>query len=352
MEPSGKTMTTTNRDLTNSDDGALNRPGEPASTAHKRWWSPRTFGERYLLAGVWVIISAFFAISRPASFLQAGTIHSIFSSGDVYVFLGLAALITSVVGELDLSVAFIAGLSATIVPVLVSQNGLDVWTASLIALIAAVLAGLVNAVIVVVIRVDSLIATLGTGTVFLGIANGISNNNPVGGLSPGFALVATYDVLGLPVAFWYGVILAAAITYLLAFTPLGRHIAFVGSNREVARLAGIRVNRIRFGTYLFAGLIAGIGGILLSAQLGGFQAAAATTYLLPTFAILFLSAAVVRPGRFHPMGVLIAAYFISTGTLGLQLFGLSYWTAQVFYGCALVVAVALVTLVRRKTTSA
>ena len=344
-------MTMTKPAVPETQERARAQAAELDVMAGRRAWSLRTFGERYLLAIVWLAMAVFFAVSKPASFLQTATIHSIFTSGDVYVFLGLAALITSVVGELDLSVAFIMGLSATVVPVLVSQIGLNVWLASLVALVVAVLAGLLNAVIIVVLRVDSLIATLGTGTVLLGIANGISNNNSVGGLPQSFALIATFDVLGLPAAFWYGVVLAAGIAYFLAFTPLGRHMAFVGSNREVARLAGIRVDRIRFGTYLAGALVAGIAGVLLAAQLGGFQAAAAATYLLPTFAILFLSAAVVRPGRFNPIGVLIAAYFIATGTLGLQLFGFSYWTAQVFYGCSLVIAVALVTLVRRKTTS-
>jgi ribose transport system permease protein len=337
-------------DVNATEVGRQGLPSPAPEISRRRGPSLRLLGERYLLAGVWVVVSAAVAVSRPGSFLQAGTIHSIFSSGDVYVFLGLAALITSVAAELDLSVAFVMGFSATLVPVLVSQFEVNVWIAAAIAIAAAVVAGLLNAVIVVLLRVDSLIATLGTGTVFLGVANGISDNDSVGGLPQGFGRIATQNVLGLPAAFWYGIALAAFLAYFLAFTPLGRYMAFVGSSREVARLAGIRVNRIRFGAYLAGGLIAGVAGVLLAAQLGGFQAASSTTYLLPTFAILFLSAAVVRPGRFTPVGVLIATYFISTGTLGLQLFGLSYWTAQVFYGGALVVAVALVTLVRRRTS--
>jgi ribose transport system permease protein len=315
-----------------------------------RFVARRTF-ERYLLVGVWILLAGFFSVTKPTSFLHFTTAQAIFGNSSIYVFLGLAALCTSVVGEIDLSVAFIMGLSATLVPLLVSQHGVNVILASVIAVIVGGLCGVANAIIIVRLKVNALIATLGLGTVLLGLAEAISHQNAVSGLSTTFSKFAVYNILGLPLAFWYGIVLAAVIAYALSYTPLGRHVAFVGSNREVARLAGIRVNRIRFGAYTAGGLVAGLSGVLLASQLGGFQSSSAQSYLLPTFAVVFLSAAVIRPGRFNAIGVVIGAYFISTGTLGLELFGYTGPAEQMLYGGALVAAVTVVTMVQRQSTS-
>jgi ribose transport system permease protein len=310
----------------------------------------RTF-ERYLLVGVWILLIVFFGVTKSSSFLHFTTVQAIFGNSSIYVFLGLAALCTSVVGEIDLSVAFIMGLSATLVPLLVSEHGVNVIVASVIAIAVGALCGVANAIIIVRLKVNALIATLGLGTVLLGLSESISHQNSVSGLSTTFSKFAVYNILGLPLAFWYGIVLAAVMAYTLSYTPLGRHVAFVGSNREVARLAGIRVNRIRFGAYTSGGLIAGVSGVLLSAQLGGFQSSSAQSYLLPTFAVVFLSAAVIRPGRFNAIGVVVGAYFISTGTLGLELFGYNGPAEQILYGGALVAAVTVVTIVQRQSTS-
>ncbi len=135
--------------------------------------------------------------------------------------------------------------------------------------------------------------------------------------------------------------------YILAFTPLGRHMRFVGSNREVSRLAGIRVNRIRFGAFVMAALVAGVGGVIAAAGLGGFNPSDSPTYLLPTFAATFLGTAVVLPGKFNPLGTLVAIYFLATGILGLELSAPPVGCRTCFYGGVLVIAVAITTLVQR-----
>jgi ribose transport system permease protein len=91
-----------------------------------------------------------------------------------------------------------------------------------------------------------------------------------------------------------------------------------------------------------------LAGILLAGQLGAFQASSATSYLLPTFAAAFLGTTVVNPGRFNPWGCIIAIYFLITGVTGLNLLGLTGWVQDAFYGGALIVAVTLSTIVRKR----
>jgi ribose transport system permease protein len=330
---------------------APKQPGPREDSRPRRSRLLRLWAERYTLIAIWLLTAAVFAVASPSAFLQIATLHAIFNSSAVYVLLGLAALCTAVVAEFDVSVPFVMGLSATIVPVLVTQDGMSTGLAVLIAMLAAALFGVINGFVVVILRVEPFVATLGTGTVGFGIAQGISHETPISGLSHGFAQFGLANILGLSSAFWYGIALAVFLTYLLAMTPLGRHMMFVGSNREVARLASVSVGRIRFGSYIAGAVIAGFAGIVLTAQLGGFDASSSEGYLLPVFATLFLSAAVVRPGNFNPVGIVIAGYFIATGTLGLELLGYDGWTQQVFYGGSLVIAVSVVSLVRRQAAS-
>jgi ribose transport system permease protein len=232
------------------------------------------------------------------------------------------------------------------------QHHVSLFVTCVVAVACAALVGLVNGLLVVKVGVQALIVTLGMGTLLLGIAAQLSNQTTVSGLSPNFGKIALTNFVGLPVSFYYGLALALAILYVFTFTPLGRHMTFVGANPEVARLAGVSVNRIRIGSFVVGSTIAGVGGVLLVASVGGYDSTASPQYLLPTFAAVFLGTAVVRPGRFNPIGTLIAIYFLATGILGLQMLGQSGWIEDVFYGAALIVAVSTATIVRHRTASA
>ena len=304
---------------------------------------------KYALIGVWAVMALYFYAVVPQTFGTSGAFSSIFGSQQVLVFLAMSALITLVVGEFDLSVASMMGITATTIPVLAGVHGVNIVLACVLGVGAAVLAGAVNAFFVVVMDVSSFVVTLGTGTLLIGLAQMASGTNIVSVNNPGLAKLAVGQVLGMPISFYYGIALAALLAYVLAWTPMGRSMLFVGANREVARLAGIRVQRIRFGAYVTAGLLAGLAGLILVATVGGFDSATSQTYLLPALAAVFLGTAVVQPGSFNPIGTMVAIYFLATGIFGLQLLGYSGWIQNAFYGGGLVVAVTLAKVVRDRS---
>jgi ribose transport system permease protein len=292
---------------------------------------------------------ALYGVLEPDLFLTAGTFQTIFGSQLALVFLTAALLCTICVGEfVDLSVASVLGLSATLLPVLVVDHGWNVWAASLAAIAATTLVGAVNGFLVVRLGVNTIVVTLGMGTLLLGVALWLTHLTAKSGLPRGFGEIALYRFTGLPVGFYWGLILMLAFAYLLGLTPLGRNLRFVGANREVSRLAGVRVDRIRFGAFVAAGVICGVGGVLAAAAVGGFDPTTSQSYLLPTFAATFLGTAVLQPGRFYPLGTLIAVYFLATGILGLNLLGFTGWVTSVFYGGVLVVAVTISSVLHRR----
>jgi ribose transport system permease protein len=309
----------------------------------------RNLTARYAVVGVWIAMIVVSAAAEPGVFFTGSTFQAIFGSQQALVFLAMALLCTIAVGEfVDLSVPSVFGFAATILPVLVVNHGWGVWPAALVAVIGAIVVGAINGFLVVVMGVNTIVVTLGMSTLLTGISLWISDMNTISGLPGSFGKIALADVGGLPVSFYYGVILVLAFAYVLGCTPLGRHMRFVGANREVSRLSGIRVNRIRFGSFVAAGALAGIGAVIDVAALGGFNATTSSSLLLPVFASVFLGTAVVDPGRFNPIGTFVGIYFLATGILGLQLLGLQDWVSDVFYGGVLVLAVTVATVLRRR----
>jgi ribose transport system permease protein len=328
---------------------AAPNPGSGEEAPPRRKRGAMTWATRYALVIIWALLALALAGLTPDKFLQPITFNTIFGTQSVLVILTLALLLPLSVGDFDLSVANTMGMSATLMVVL---NGDKYELPLAVALVAAVgaglLVGIVNGYLVVRLGVDAIVATLGMGTLLLGLANWVSGSIIQTGIASGLTRAMNDKLIGLPLSFWYGIAIAAVIWYVLTFRPLGRRISFLGQNRDMARLSGVRVDRLRFMSFVGAGFLASLAGIMQAGQLGAYQASSATSFLLPTFAAAFLGTTVVNPGRFNPWGSVIAIYFLITGITGLNLLGLTGWVQDAFYGAALIIAVTLSTVVRRR----
>jgi ribose transport system permease protein len=304
---------------------------------------------RYGIIVVWLAVIAVFSVLRPDTFFTFGNLQTIAGSQAVLVVLTLGLLVPFAVGEFDVSISGTLGISLVLVGWLNVVQGWAIGWAILVALGVGLLVGAINAFFVVVARVESIVVTLGMGTLLAGVAIGI-NGQSTGGISQGLVNATRNELFGLSYIFYYGLVLTVIAWYVFSFTPLGRYIYFVGAGRDVARLSGIPVDRIRVGAFLTSGVVSALAGVLLAGWLGASDPNVSSTYLLPTFAAAFLGAAVIQPGRFNPWGSLIAVYFLVTGVTGLELLGLAGWIEQVFYGGSLVLAVAFSRLAGRRET--
>jgi len=308
---------------------------------------------KYALVLIWAAVAVALSIAVPGKFLQLVTFNTIFGTQSVLLLLTLALMVPLIVGDFDLSVANTMGMSATLMVVLNGDKyGLPLLVALAVVLVTGLLVGVVNAFLVVKLGVNAIVATLGMGTLLLGLANWVSGSIIQTGISTFLSTLVNDRFIGLPMSFWYGIAVAALLWYVLAFRPLGRRMMFVGQNGEMARLSGVRVERVRFMAFIGSALLSTLAGIMQAGQLGAFQAGSATNYLLPTFAAAFLGTTVVVPGRFNPWGSVIAIFFLITGITGLNLLGLTGWVQDAFYGGALIIAVTLSTVVRNRVAAA
>lgn len=295
---------------------------------------------RFGLLGVWIIVIAVFSILRPDTFFTTQNFETIFSTQAVPLIVALGLLPALTAGEYDLSVGGVMGLSLVLVGFLNVDHGWAIGPTVAVAVGAAVAVGVANALFIVVVGIESLVVTLGMGTLLAGAALGISSL-PVSGVSDALVKASRTQIAGIQLVFYYGLALAFVLWYVLSHTPLGRYLYFVGEGRIVARLSGIRVDAIRAGALIAGSTISGIAGVLQAGLIGGADPTVGPTMLLPAFAAVFLGAAAILPGRFNAWGTFVAVYFLSTGIVGLQLVGLSGWIENVFYGGALILAVAV-----------
>jgi ribose transport system permease protein len=170
----------------------------------------------------------------------------------------------------------------------------------------------------------------------------ISGSRTVGGVSDSLVEpVTVWKFLGIPLGFYYGLALCLIIWYVLEYTAAGRRLLFVGRGRRVSRLSGIRVGRVRLGAFVAAAAISSLAGVLNAGTTGAADPSSGATFLLPAFAAAFLGATSIVPGRFNPWGALVAVYFLVTGITGLQLLGIESFVQDLFYGGALISALAI-----------
>jgi ribose transport system permease protein len=322
--------------------------GEEAAPRRRWTVAPARQAERYALPVFLVLLIVVFAIWIP-TFRTVPNIQTMVNVQALIIFLAITATISLRAGVIDFSIASVMGLCGAIAARL-GQDGVALGVILLAVLGAALAIGLIQGVLVVLVGVDSFVLTLGSLTALSGLTYLITGSSVLTHVPPKLVSFARVDIFGLPLTTWLGWLAVAAAYYVFEWTPLGRYLLFVGGNPHAARLAGVRVDRIRFGIFVSNAVLAGVIGLLLVGQFGVIDPTIANEYLLPPFAAAFLGATAITPGRFNAVGTMFAAYLLIVGITGLQLLGAQIWASNFFNGAALVAAVTFARLVRRKGT--
>lgn len=310
-------------------------------------WAIRSAGVlgRYgaLIALAGIVVG--FSLASPY-FLNPSNLLQLVNQASLPIIMSIGLTFVLATGEFDLSIGQLASFSGMLFTLLLT-HGHSIGVAIVLCLAAGVAAGLVNGFLVVKLEINALIATLGTGTCFVGSTYLLNNGSPITIFDQSFISISIGDWYGIPrdVVYMVGVGILAWI--VLNETVLGRHVQAVGGNTDAARLAGIRVGSVKFACFVVSGLLAALVGVLLASQLGSGQPTAANEMTLGAFAACFLGSTVLSEGRFHVIGTAIGALVVAAGFNGLSLVGLPSYVQQYFQGGLLIIAVALSTLGRR-----
>jgi len=325
-----------------SETIAMARPKRPSAR-----FAPSM--QRYALLIALVILIAFFSGLRPGTFFSIGNLTTILSTQAALVILAIGVTIVLLVGEFDLSVASVMGMSSSAVAYFTTNVGVDPALACFMAVGLAASVGAVNAFFVVRLGINSFIVTLGMGTLVTGVAVGAFGSMTIGGLPNEFTSVFQTQVKGIQLSFFYMLVIGLCFYVALSFMPVGRSMFFTGNARKAATLAGIRTDLIRTMSLILAAVLSALAGIVLSGQTAAASPTIANAFLLPAYAAVFLGSTAFTPGRFNIWGTIWAVYFLAVGTTGLQFLGLQSWVVNVFEGAVLILAVAFSELFARST---
>ena len=333
-------------------------PPAPAAPPPAQTAPPRSQGLAHDLAFdrigavyVWLGIVVVFSLWVPETFPNLATAKQILNANAITALAALSITIPLAARVFDLSFAFVMTLTGVVVAHLIAKDGVPVVPAIAIALGVGVGVGVINAVVVVVMRIDSFIATLATGSLIAALITMVTNEVPItdAKLGDAFGKIGQTNVGGITLGVFYCAVAALAIWYLLEHTATGRRLYATGFNADAARLAGVGVDRLRFLSLVVSGGLAGATGIILASTLGSGSPTAGTPYLLPAFAAAFLGATQLKHGRFNAGGTLIAVLLLGTGVTGLALANAPQWAGDMFVGIVLIASLALTGLQRRTT---
>ena len=289
-----------------------------------------------------------FSVLSPDAFPTLNNFVNVLNQASLATIIAGGLTLAVVVGELDLSIGYAASLHGVLVTGLIVQDKLPITLAIVIVLALGALIGVVNGLIVTKLRVNSVIATLGVGTIIVGLAFAYSSGVPiVAGVPEGFLQLSLGRWLfGIPNPIIIMAVVVVGLWVLVERTAIGQEIQAVGGNPIAARLAGISVDRIKILGFVISAVCAALTGALLASRLGSGTTNAADSYLLTAFAAVFLGSATLRDGEFHVLGTFIGTLIIVFGFNGLNIFGAPTFSQYVFQGTILVVAVALSSLGR------
>jgi ribose transport system permease protein len=331
-------------------DTAVTAP-DPAGRS-RRAGSRLHAAERFGVLVLFLLVVVGFSVVQSDTFATAENFQNIAISQSVLAIIAIAIVVPLVGGRFDVSVGNNVGLCAVAAAALMSTYDVPLPLVFVACAGIGATLGLINGLIVSYLGVNSIIATLGTGTIMAGLVQAYTEGVPINeGISRTLTDLNTRTLAGIPLLFVIMLAVSAAVWFVLTQTPYGRKLLAVGSNQTSARLTGLDVQRLVMLSFVGAGLLAGFGGVLqVAAQGSGDPSVGGLTFILPALAAVFLGATTWKPGQFNVPGTLLGLFFVGTTISGLVLAGVAPWVTDVFNGGVVVIAIVISAQIRRKRT--
>lgn len=303
----------------------------------------------YGLVILTVFLIGLFSVLLPNTFPTMLNLRSIISDKAIIALLSLGAMIPMAAGRIDLTVGYGIVLWHILAISLQTMLGLPWPIAVAIVLLLGAVTGFLNGLLVEVAKIDSFIATLGTGTVLYALALWHTGGRQMVGLLPdGFYALNTTFVFGLPITAYYLIVITVVMWIVLEYTPVGRYLYAIGANQRAAQLNGIPTRKYVIGAFVASGTMTALAGVLLAAKLRIGQASVGLEFLLPALVGAFLGSTTIKPGRVNVWGTVVGVVILAVGISGIQQFGGSFWVEPLFNGVTLLVAIGIAGYAQRK----
>jgi ribose transport system permease protein len=311
--------------------------------ARRRRFIEQLQGEGLVL----VLVLVFILMWISSQFFM--TEQNLLTAASVISVLGVMAVAETllvIAGEIDISIGSVMAATSVLMGLMVA-DGIEIWVAALLGLAFSGAVGIVNGIITVYFKINSLVTTLGTYSIFLGIAYAISNTATVSIGGAGFSVLGSGKVGSIPVPVFFFLGLWVIGSVVARWTAMGRHIYATGDNFDAAVRAGIQANFLRMGLFTATSLSAGLAGIITTSELGSAAPQIGDPYLLSVVTAVILGGASLRGGRGTMLGTLVAVAILGVLQNGFALLQFSTYLEDTVLGSLLIIAVLTDRLVRR-----
>jgi inositol transport system permease protein len=312
-----------------------------------------TFLRKYLIVFIFLGMCLLLALFSPNnSFVQPQNLINVVRQISVIGLLALGVMLCIIAMGIDLSLGSVLGFSAVVAASLVQQPG---WKEALwpnlpqLPAVVAVLAGMgvglllgsVNGGLIAAFKIPPFIATLGMMTIARGFAYIYSNGRPVSTLNEDFLWIGGSDFLGIPIPIVIFGIVIISTHLMLNYTRFGRHIYAIGGNETAARVSGVNLGRTKIGIYAFSGLMAGLGGVVLTARVQSATPALGMGYELDAIASAVIGGTSFAGGIGTVWGTVVGALIIGVMRNGMDLLSVSPFYQQVVQGVIIILAIII-----------
>ncbi|GAA0355418.1 ABC transporter permease [Alkalibacterium iburiense] len=295
-----------------------------------------------------VLLVIFFAIMSPGIFLTWPNIINILRSISITTIIAIGLTLSITIDGLDLSVGSAATVSSSLIVSFFVWYNLHALIAIPLALLITSIIALINAFLIVKVKIPDLYATLATMFIFEGVAMTYTGG---GSISSGMSrLDGTPTTGSLPTIFsrfgqtpWIIIIMIVIVLvvhFLLNHTKHGRYMYMIGGNPEAARLSGISVNKYKTAAYILSTLFAGIGGLVAASYIGSAQVNIGAGYLMPGVAAAFIGSSFAGNGKVNAFGTFFGALLVGILQNGLVMISVPYYSLNIVIGIVLALALA------------
>lgn len=251
--------------------------------------------------------------------------------------------------EIDLSVAAIIAL-ASLAMGLCAGLGYGPWALAVVGIAVGLLCGVFNGILVTKIGLPSIVVTIGTMSLFRGLAQVVMGDQAITTYPAGFSTVGQgYLIKWPPVAYSFGLflVLAALFAVVLHRTAIGRRLFAIGNNPTAAQFSGIPVSRIKLALFSLTGLMAGLAAVLLTSRIGSTRSNIALGWELDIITMVILGGVSISGGIGSIGGVVLAVFVLGLATLALSLINIPGIVISVLMGLLLIISIAAPIIIRR-----
>lgn len=322
----------------------------------------KTLGDEFnRLVLIAVLVFLLMTALRPSSFLSKANIVSMAFQIPEMGILTLAITFAFITGGMDLSLVGISNLSAICAGLFIS-NSLDgtesgfvvvlmIAVSILISLLIGVVCGAFNGFLISKMRINPILATLGSMQLYSGIAMILTQGSSVVGLPEEYAFFGQSSLLGIPVPLIIFILCATVVHYQLSKTRFGIKLKLIGTNEVAAKYSGIDVAVSKIRSYVCGGVLAAIAGIVMMSRVNSAKADFASSYIMQTILIAILGGVSPSGGKGTVKGVFIAACILQFLSSGFNMMRMSQYAKELVWGALLIAMISIMVFGERKEST-